>query len=461
MFKPQLSLIDVQSTFVSFRPIHYLGSKLRLLGRIKGAIDAVAPEGLLCDLFAGSGVVSRALAATRPVIAVDIQEYSRVLCAALLSADQATERRHALAARAQAGDLLRRLTHALEGLLKYEEEAVVEARHGDSTKLWSLVEHGSLARAAAAVPGISEPLCTLLAAAITRLKDEDLWANPDAVVSRHFGGPFFSFRQATALDALLGAAHGASPADRDSALAPLLSTASSVVNTIGKQFAQPLKPRTASGHLKTHLLRRALDDRRMSVWTTYHNWVNRYAELPPSAGGSGAVRADYRDFLKQYAEPVAVFYADPPYTRDHYSRYYHVLETMCLRDQPTLSTTRIRTGGESQPSRGVYRADRHQSPFSIKSQAPSAFGALFEGVRRQRAALVLSYSPSRSAGAGEHGGAGRCRVLSVAAIVELARRHFGDVQVAGARGLRHSKLNRRGLSTGAVAEAEVLITCLP
>ena len=73
-------------------------------------------------------------------------------------------------------------------------------------------------------------------------------------------------------------------------------------------------------------------------------------------------------------------YADPPYTRDHYSRYYHVLETMSLRDNPEVSMTMIRAGGSPRVSRGVYRADRYQSPFCIKSQAAGAFEELCRGV---------------------------------------------------------------------------------
>jgi adenine-specific DNA methylase len=68
------------------RPIQYLGSKVRLLDAIGAAIDRVDPAGgPAIDLFSGSGVVAARLAARRPVTAVDIQEYSRVLCSALLT----------------------------------------------------------------------------------------------------------------------------------------------------------------------------------------------------------------------------------------------------------------------------------------------------------------------------------------------------------------------------------------
>src|SRR5215218_6621567 len=69
-----------------FRPVHYLGSKLRLLGAISSALDDVDPRrGRTVDLFAGSGVVAAHLARGRDVVAVDVQEYSRVLASSLLA----------------------------------------------------------------------------------------------------------------------------------------------------------------------------------------------------------------------------------------------------------------------------------------------------------------------------------------------------------------------------------------
>ena len=41
---------------------------------------------------------------------------------------------------------------------------------------------------------------------------------------------------------------------------------------------------------------------------------------------------DFRQALQNLDDDVRVIYADPPYTRDHYSRFYHGLETLSLRD---------------------------------------------------------------------------------------------------------------------------------
>ena len=75
----------------------------------------------------------------------------------------------------------------------------------------------------------------------------------------------------------------------------------------------------------------------------------------------------------------SVVYADPPYTADHYSRYYHVLETLILYDFPEVV------------GKGLYRPDRHVSEFSVKSKVRSSFERLVNAVAQLDADVVISY----------------------------------------------------------------------
>ena len=69
----------------SFRTIHYLGSKLRVLEFIKKVVDEIDPEcNGICDLFSGTGSVSQYFSNDRKVVSVDIQNYSNIICSALL-----------------------------------------------------------------------------------------------------------------------------------------------------------------------------------------------------------------------------------------------------------------------------------------------------------------------------------------------------------------------------------------
>ncbi|PKQ07091.1 MAG: hypothetical protein CVT72_04505, partial [Alphaproteobacteria bacterium HGW-Alphaproteobacteria-11] len=114
-----------------FRPVHYLGSKLRVLTDIEQAIDRVDPSGgAVCDLFSGSSTVSRYLSRRRRVMAVDIQEYARVLAEAVLNGDPAWSVASVEKALSEdrRGTALRR---AVDPLIKLENEVTLHAMRGD------------------------------------------------------------------------------------------------------------------------------------------------------------------------------------------------------------------------------------------------------------------------------------------------------------------------------------------
>jgi len=439
-----------------FRPIHYLGSKLRLVDAIRGVLDSVDPSrGPACDLFAGSGTVSLALCQEREIVAVDIQEYSRVLCSALLNPRKPdAEVVSQLQRLALESTLNANLFWAIESLTEHEQTCVDQANHGQADPLCDLLEHGSLLAAQRKIPSTADrTLQRALKQSLERMEKVGLLDTRKSMVVRHFGGVYFSYRQAATLELILDAIHNFRDDHRDLLLAALLSTTSDVVNTVGKQFAQPIRPRSKTGLPKRHLITKIEQDRSLDVWEIYWNWLKRYQNLPTTAGIHRALRADYRDALRDLGPSISVVYADPPYTRDHYSRFYHVLETLCFRDDPEVSTVNL--GGIRTVSRGVYRENRHQSPFCIKSQAPAAFNALFKAVREKSIPLVLSYSPFAEATRA------RPRVLSISQIQTMAKKYYKSVELAPAGRIAHNKLNTTELNTGITYDAEILLACTP
>ena len=438
------------------RTIHYLGSKLRLLDPIRRAVADLAPVGEpVCDLFAGSGVVSLSLACSWDVTSVDIQEYSRVLCSGLVhSPKNAADEGLRLRDRALVGTLRTRLRHALCGLLSHERKCVAEAVAGEMHGLCDLLEHGSLLELNGRVdmPG---RLRSEASAALEALSKHGLARGPETVVTRHFGGRYFSWEQAIDLDALLAQIQFIDRPYRDFCLAAALVVASDAVNTVGKHFAQPIKLRDANGIPKRHLVKQTLRDRSLSVFERYRTCCTSLATLCRPSGRHRAVRSDYLDFLESDTTPFAAVYADPPYTRDHYSRYYHVLETMALRDEPEVATTKIRSNGVPRLSRGIYRLNRHQSPFCIPTKALGAFERLFVGVAQRRIPLVLSYSPYL---AGERN---RPRLLTVDQLLSIAKQYFSEVELIPVDGMSHNKLNITERNVNVQCHAEVLIICQP
>ncbi|MDO8750208.1 MAG: DNA adenine methylase [Dehalococcoidia bacterium] len=456
---PQLALFEgfaKPTEYNILRPIHYLGSKLRVSDAICNAVEAVDPTARsVCDLFSGSGTMAYALSRKRNVVAVDIQEYSRVLCSAVLSSGNIPNSIvEQVCSEMRTSENYAQLAYAVEPLARLEADRIGQATRGNLEPLCDLLDQGSILGFEQRVDrSASASVREAVADTIQRLADLGLSQGPKAQVTRYFGGIYFSYKQAAQLDSILEAITVVGPEQHDVFLAAALSTASEIVNTIGKQFAQPLRPRNGQGIAKRHLVGKIYRDRSFDAFDVYEMWLKRYLAIPWSEGKHTVLRKDYREALQCLPEDVGVVYADPPYTRDHYSRYYHVLETLCLRDNPPVSTIRIH--GETRYSRGFYRLVRHQSPFCIKSQAPAAFSSLFKAVKRLRVPLVLSYSPfDAKAGA-------RPRLMTIDAIQALASQEFHHVQVVPAGPLAHNKLNSSEHNVGTSQDAEILIICRP
>jgi hypothetical protein len=361
------------------------------------------------------------------VIAASLLAPARLDAEALVS--EAREREAAL------------LETEIAALVAHEQACILALAQGDPEPLCEVIEHGSALAAQCGEGPASGPLAEALAAASDPLRS--------TVLTRSYGGVYFGYRQALALDCLLAAV-----GRHETGLAAVMGAASECVTSVGNHFAQPLRPRDRDGRPKISTLRAAVRKRESDVFARFATRVDEYAALPQPTHDVRAIRADYREFLAG-ADGIAAVYADPPYTRDHYSRFYHVLETIALGDDPGASTMRL--GNETKLSRGLYRPDRHQSPFCIRSEVPQAFDDLFAGVRRHAAPLVLSYSPYT------HGTAARPRprLLTIPQLVDLARAYFDDVSVVSAGPLAHSRFNATHLNGDATDEAEVFVVCRP
>lgn len=444
----QASLLERPAGLEPFRPIQYLGSKARILDAIGEALDRVDPaRGGAVDLFSGSGVVSAHLARSRAVVAVDVQEYARVLAAALIAPirlDRAAIEALVEDARGRAGAA--ELT--LRPLIELESAAITALADGEPAPFAEVVEGGSLAgHEFGESPERLRP-------ALDRARESLGASELPSTLTRVYGGVYFSYPQAIALDCLLAVVHGMPPGPRrDTCLAAALGAASESVTSVGSHFAQPLRARDRAGNPKPGALRTAALRRQRDVFALFAERLRRYAALPGAEHPARALRQDYRAFLASYAGETGVLYADPPYTREHYSRFYHVLETMALGDSPAISTVNL--GGRTSLSRGLYREDRHQSPFCIHSQAPQAFRDLFAGARALDAPLVLSYSPSGAGTAARP----KPRLMTVSDLVDLAREQFDRVEVSSLGRFRHSKFNARELNGESHEEAEVLLLC--
>ena len=429
-----------------FRTLNYLGSKLRLLDFIEENVRKVTPDGAgVCDLFAGSGCVSYKLSQLFPVTACDIQHYSTIICNALLRPSTLTKETAKFFISGIKNDKSL-LFDAIAPLIVLEEDAI---KNKDLELLTDIVEHGSLkvfdlAKSKSNIFSIHERVTD-------KLKKAE-FTEKDSLITRYYGGVYFSYRQAVQIDTIMNAIRSyPDTEDKNILLAALLSTTSDVACTVGKHFAQPIKARDSRGNIKTLVYNKAIKDKTIDVITLYEEWLNKYVALQKGNHQNTLLQGDCMDCLMMLPDNVRTIYADPPYTRDHYSRFYHVLETIALDDLPEISTVKIH--GCTHVSNGIYRKDRHQSPFCIRSKAPKAFEEMFKAISASRKNLLLSYSPY------DETKETHPRVVTINQLISWASEYFDNVDVVSAGHFTHNKLNSTEHFLESSDEAEILIVC--
>ena len=436
------------------RSIHYLGSKLRMLEAIEDALnDVIEKPGAICDLFSGSGTVTKYLLHNFDVISVDIQEYSKVLCEASTSCFDLDIAPHSLIQAIKEHPVTSVLNNIFSSLLSYERKCFASADNGDFKNLYEIIELGSLyILDHESVSEISQEFEEVLKNTLIGLKNSAILSTEDSMISRYYGGLYFSYKQSVDMDCIAHWVFEQEGLLKTKALAALLSTASDLVNTVGKQFAQPLKVRNSKGELKGSLLTKIQKDRKEDAYAAYEKWLQYYLSIGGAKHQHTAICDDYVSALSNLkSAPLAAIYADPPYTRYHYSRYYHVLETICLRDNPQVSTTF--PNGKGGISRAIYRIGRHQSPFCVKSEAEKAFDLLFQKSSELDVPLVLSYSPF------DPSKAVTPRLQTIDQLVDKAKQYYSSVTIVSPGEFTHSKLNSSDKNFESNHEAELLIVC--
>ena len=173
-----------------FRTLNYLGSKLRLLDFIEENVRRVTPEGAgVCDLFAGSGCVSYKLSRLFPVVACDIQGYSKSICDALLQNSKSDQALIVSIIEATKSKDAYRLIKCFEPLIELEENGI---KNKNLQILTDILEHGSVE--VYNLEGGDSSLAKTLSLVSKSLMTNGL-VNEKSLISRYYGGVFFSYRQ--------------------------------------------------------------------------------------------------------------------------------------------------------------------------------------------------------------------------------------------------------------------------
>jgi adenine-specific DNA-methyltransferase len=332
----------------------YMGSKRAMLRNGLGTLlerELVGAKRFV-DLFAGSAAVTSHVAQKFdiPVLAYDLQVYSVVLANAIV------QRRRKL----------------------------------DWKKVW----HDWHRRAKSRVRKVGRlPHCALRLTRADVLKYR-AWCGrlTEFPITVAYGGHYFSPLQAVWIDALRSTLPK-SKAARSAALGALIQAASQCAASPG-HTAQPFQPtKTATRFLK-EAWEISLPVRTKLALAAISITTAKKLGTAKTADANRAARSLKRSDL---------IFIDPPYTGVHYSRFYHVLESIAR--------------GECGPVSGVGRyphgSQRPRSRFSVQTEARAALDDLLRTIAERGSKVILTF-PNHKCSNG----------LSGYAVQQIAARHF-------------------------------------
>lgn len=384
--------------------VRYMGTKRHMAAHVCDTISALQPNGRVVDLFSGMGSVAESLKNTSSVVTNDALSFTAALSRARfigkrrdinpeLAVERLSERFHSRRAVLEA---------AYESQLKDEDEALVSTR----TDLARYIDR--------AIHAGNSTACRRAARRAAEASDSTHYE----LASLYFSAGYLSLRQAIEVDAIRAAIDADEHLDqRDWLLGAWISAVSTLINAPG-HTAQFLKPNTESGHA------RIIRTWSRSIWTEFSLALGELEQVGTSRwrSANSVYVGDALDLISSgHLSNIGAVYADPPYTKDQYSRYYHVYETLYRYDFPDSHGA------------GRNRSDRFTTGFSLKTAVIASFHDLCRNVARMRVPLILSYPSSgllSSAGS---------------SVPEIAGQYFSDVETYSIQA-SHSTM---GASTGA------------
>lgn len=312
----------------------YMGIKTQILDHIHIEINKMAKKGdVVLDIFAGSGAVSYELKRDFVVYANDIEPYSCV-----------------------ANNLLINNSLKKKDIESFDVAAFEKHYEGNLKKLRSLddseVQLGDYK------------------------KNHTLF--PYTLFTSYFSDTYFGKAQGQQIDSLRYAVDQTDKKYRDMLLSCLIFCCYQTVTSVGSHFAQP-----KIGKAKNQ--KDISSKRQQDVKKCFFKKFDDIKENLYTDEKKNMVFCE--DFNQLISDParikgVSVTYIDPPYTIDHYSRFYHILNTLVLYDYPEKA------------GKGLYRENRYQSNFCIKSKAKQELDLLVSKVSKLGSKIIMSYSDS-------------------------------------------------------------------
>lgn len=445
----------------NIRVIQYLGSKLKILDEIKKEIDRITTkDGIVVDLFAGTGVVAGYLAKDYNVIANDIQAYSSLITGVLIKGMYTDITYDDLINSSAYKKNKKNLQKLFKDILEYESKLLMDE---DYEKLAYLCESNVFYNGKNIEKEKIRELTNIFGKSLELFsqdtidfyrKDKEVYA----LFTLYYSNSYFSVQQCIEIDSLRKAIDELEKQDlytsndKQVLLVCLLHALSEIVSSVGKNFAQPIKVVDGKGNIKKFAIKRCMRDRKLSIQDAFRSILNEInADRKLFLKNNSVYQLDALKFPDEVdVSQVQTFYLDPPYTIDHYSRFYHVLETLVEYDYPELEEKTLH--GKKYLMNGRYRSDRVQSNYCIPSKGKNEFDLLIKKIAENKINIVMSYSDS------DDDKNTRKRVVSREELLEILKKHYPCVEQ---RNITHKyrKLSSKESNRKDFEDSELLFIC--
>lgn len=331
--------------------IKYMGSKAKIISFVADSIQSVYNGGVVCDLFSGAASLSGALGASYPILTNDIQHYSSLIASVYLKPVKQIDSEslfHDANANYKKSKSKINIDIDYEGFNSLEEFNKIEVRNR------SLINQN--------------------------------FRHHYHLFLKNYSGTWWSGEQCLWIDAIKQAIdkHVKNGELGEAEYALTMSTLLHAMAYSSQGTGHYAQYRDAKTEYSMHDINIYRQKRLQDLFIKKLDQMIVWSKGNVTDLNHSISTLDYKDCLKKL--DGGTIYADPPYAFVHYSRFYHAMETLCLYDYPELQIK----GGNI--VKGRYRAERHQSPFCIRTQVNDAFENLFSGVKIAGANLALSYS---------------------------------------------------------------------
>lgn len=369
--------------------IRYLGIKTKMLEHIKEEIDVISNKGdTILDLFAGSNIVSQYLMDDYKVYTNDIQYYSYIVSNATVC-----NKYHKFLT---IDDILKdavfatkynALYNLFEKTIKYEELVFGKIKDG----VCSIEELREFKNYFDNYPTFAKPhFAKEEFSGLDKYFTEEYYSNSKLngefnLFTCVYSIPYFSTKQAIFIDSYICWLNSIKDKidfnEYCVYLSCLIYALGITVTSIGDHFAQPQKFKIGEGKDKyTKELMKIAYKKDLNYQSLIAEKLEEFKYIK-NGENNKAFNMEALTLLKSSAiNDVDIIYMDPPYTNAHYSRFYHILETLCKYDYPVINFN------------AKYRENRYQSSFCIKSKAKKEFELMVQLCWEKKKKIVISYS---------------------------------------------------------------------